>query len=214
MRQIRNWYPLLEGTGLNARDMGPGNKPGTLTANVTWCPYYYPPGIPYDYKGVIIGASESRIVSGAAASFNATEGSIEMLVKPSWNNADGVAHVFWDTYGGNNKRFCLFKQSDNFTWLWMNASLYGPFSSSWVANTLYHIVFNWGANQLYINKVLSHTFNPNTLGLGATDLYIGDRYTLANYGFSGNIYYFIVRDVPLTLAEITTFYDFFVNQYI
>lgn len=213
MRLIRNWYPLLEQSGLTAIDMGPGSKYGTLSANVTRCPYYYPPGILYCYKGVTVAASVSRIVSAAAAGFNAAEGSIEMLVKPSWNYNDGIRHMFWDTYEGNNTPFRLFKNTDNLTYLQSNVITRGTINFTWAANTLYHIVLNWGANQLYINKVLEKTFDAGGLGAGAANLYIGDHYTSANSAFSGNIYYFIVRDVPLTQEEINLFYSFFVNQY-
>jgi hypothetical protein len=213
MRLIRSWYPLLEGTGLSAHDMGPGNAPGTLSADVTWCPYYYPPGIPYGYKGVVIGASNSRILSAAAAGFNSAQGSIEMLVKPSWNNADGLRHTFWFIYGGNNKKFHLYKKADSTTELFTNDTSRGTFTYAFVAGTLYHIVLNWPANELYINKVLVKTFTAGNLGLGAANLLIGDYYAWAGSSFSGNIYYFIVRNVPLTQAEINDFYTFFVNQY-
>ena len=213
MRQIRNWYQLLEGSGLLARDMGPGLESGTLSANVTWCPYYYPPGVPYSYKGVTIAASKSRIVSAAAAGFNPAEGSIEMLVKPTWNYNDGIPHQFWDTYGGANARFILRKVAGGNTELLTNTTSRGTFVYAWAANTLYHVVLNWGTNELYVNKSLVHTFTAGGLGPGATTLYIGDHASYANYAFSGNIYYFITRDVPLTQTEINEFYNFFVNQY-
>lgn len=213
MRQIRNWYQLLEQSGLTALDLGPGDKPGTLSANVTRCPYYYPPGIPYGYKGVTITASQSRIVSPAAAFFNAAQGSIEMLVKPSWNYNDGLDHFFFDTYEGSNLRLRLNKGTDNKTYLFTGEVERGNVTYPWTANVLYHIVLNWGINKLYINKVLEKTFNSGGLGAGSYNLYIGDACTGVNHAFSGNIYYFIVRDIPLTLAEITTFYNFFVNQY-
>jgi hypothetical protein len=73
---------------------------------------------------------------------------------------------------------------------------------------------NWGANQLYINNVLVKTFSAADLGLGASTLYIGDRYSISDDSFSGDILYFIVRDVALTLAEITEFNAFFQHLYI
>jgi hypothetical protein len=213
MRQIRNWYPLLEGTGLTAKDMGPANKPGTLSANVTWCPYEYPPGTPYGYKGVIIAASQSRIVSAAAAGFNAAEGSIEMLVKPGWSYDDGIGHYFWDTYGGANKRFYFRKTTANLTNLVTNGVSRGDLDFHWIVGGIYHIVLNWPANELYVCGSLVKDYDDGDLGDGAADLYIGDRYTTANQAFKGNIYYFIVRDVPLTQAEVNYFYEFFINQY-
>lgn len=213
MRQIRNYYPLLEQSGLVAIDIGPGNKYGTLTANVTRLAYYNPPGVFQGYKGVTIAASVSRIVSAAAAGFIAAAGSIEMLVKPSWNYNDNISHFFWSTYQGSNAEFDLIKLSNNLTYLAVNGGYVGSFTYAWVANTIYHIVLNWGTNKLYINKTLAYTFTAGGLGAGATNLYIGDKYSGANLAFSGNIYYFIVRDVPLTQAEINLFYTYFMNMY-
>jgi hypothetical protein len=213
MRLVRNWYPLLEGTGLTAKDMGPANKPGTLSANVTWCPYYGPGGLQLGYKGVIIAASQSRIVSAAAAGFNAAEGSIEMLVKPSWSYDDGLGHYFWDTYGGANKRFYFRKTTANLTNLVTNGVSRGDLDFHWVVGNIYHIVLNWPANELYVCGSLVKDYDDGDLGDGAADLYIGDRYTTANQAFNGNIYYFIVRDVPLTQDEVNYFYEFFLNQY-
>lgn len=47
MRNIRNWYQLLEQSGLSAVDTGPGAANGTLTANVLRHPYIftYPSGL-------------------------------------------------------------------------------------------------------------------------------------------------------------------------
>jgi len=214
MRLIRNWYQLLEGSGLTASDSGPGQAVGTLTANVSWCPFYHPPGTLYGYKGVTIATSYSVITSSAALGFNGTSGSIEMLVKPSWSQADGLIHYFWNTYGGAGKYFRLLKFTDGLTYLSTNSLTRGSFSFAWVAGTVYHIVFNWGTNELYINGVLANNYTDGTLGSGATTLCIGDAAVYANCSFSGNIYYFIVRDVPLTLAEIATFKAFFLKQYI
>lgn len=214
MRLIKYWYQLLEGSGLAAADSGPGQAVGTLTANVTWCPYYFPPGTPYGYKGVTIAASVSRISSAAAAGFNAAEGSIEMLVRPTWSNADGLNHFFWDTGGGSNQRFCLWKHSSNLTYLFTDETSRGSFTYAWTAGTLYHVVLNWGTNTLYINGVLQKTYSAGTLGAGASTLYIGDQRTGLTCSFSGNIYYFIARDVTLTPGEIATFKAFFENQYI
>lgn len=302
MRDIRNWYKLLEGTSLVANDDGPGAAGGTLSANVTWLPFYSPPfstanvagtivpdatgdytlagdydshpyfynsagfylwfqfsgnswlisdvlGVqgargwlawsivlpgtyapygtatgdaivttyyttPYDQKGVIITATASRIVTPAAAGFPAAAGSIEMLVRPHWNYNDGLVHFFWDTYGGNNKRFLLAKQAGNNTELYTDSTSRGSVTFAWTAHTLYHVVLNWGTNTLYINNVLVKTYTPATLGTGASTLYIGDHYTTAARAFNGIIYYFIARDVALTAAEITTFNAFFQTQYI
>jgi hypothetical protein len=302
MRNIRNWYKLLEGSGLVANDSGPGAAQGALSANVTWLPFYSPPfsdlqltgtlspdasgtytlkyiynsqptfalsttwflwwdpadqtwyiseirgtvgargwynestqtlgtyepygtatgtaqltcgyTFPYDQKGVIIAASQSRITSAAAAGFPSAAGSIEMLCRPSWNYNDGIGHFFWDTYGGSNRRFFLYKYTDNTTLLWTDNTSRGSFTFAWAAGTLYHIVLNWGTNQLYVNGVLVKDYTDGTLGLGSSTLYIGDQYTGSNYSFNGMIYYFIARDVALTLAEITAFNAFFQNLYI
>jgi hypothetical protein len=214
MKQIQNWYQLLEGTGLAAADSGPGQAVGTLTANVTWCPYYYPPGIPYGFKGVTIGPTLSHISSAAAAGFHWTEGSIEMLVKPSWNNNDGIAHFLWTTTGGAGKIFRLQKYTDAQTYLTTDSLARGGFSYPWTAGTVYHVVLNWGTNQLYINGVLVKDYTDGNLGGGASTLYIGDHQSSPNCAFSGDIYYFIVRDVPLTAAEIAAFRAFFEKQYI
>jgi hypothetical protein len=302
MREIRNWYKLLEGAGLVANDSGPAVAQGALSADVTWAPYYsapktilyvtgtlspdvtgtYPFGgfyngqpyfersagwfiwrhigdaawvlseslgvygadgwlnestgpdesyiaygaatgiaygtldepIPYDYKGVIIGASESRIVSAAAAGFPAAAGSIEMLIRPTWNNADGLTHTFFDTYGGNNKVFSLVKGSDNLTKLTTNSTARGTTTFAWTAHETYHVVVNWGVNELWINGTLAHDFTDGGLGTGATTLYIGDRHTTANNAISASVYYFIARDVALTASEIATFKAFFEDQYL
>jgi len=214
MQKIRNLYLLLEQSGLTAIDRGPGAAHGTLSANVSHLVYENPPGTVQGYKGVIIAASLSRIVSTAAAGFNTTEGSIEMLVKPSWNYDDGICHFFFDTYEGANKRFSLFKWTDGTTRVRVQDTDCGNFTYTWAANTTYHVVVNWGANQLYINKVLEHTFTPMSLGAGAANLYIGDYHNQVNYAFNGNIYYFITRDVPLSLDEIVEYYNFFTNQYV
>jgi hypothetical protein len=302
MRSIRNWYELLEGSGLVANDSGPAKAHGTLTANVNWLPFYSPPfstlqcsgtlspdatgtfhlqgiynsqpyfhnsdktyylwydsaagfwyisillgtvgaaywegtayddpafqpqgtatgvatitsdyTIPYDQKGVIIASSVSRITSAAAAAFPAASGSIEMLVRPTWNYTDGASHFLWDTWGGSNRRFLLYKASTNVTYLYTDNTNRGSFTFAWSAHTLYHIVLNWGTNQLYINNVLVNTFTAGGLGSGASTLYIGDHYTSANNSFAGMIYYFIARDLPLTTAEIATFNAFFQKLYI
>jgi len=214
MRFIRNWYQLLEGSGLAASDSGPGQAAGTLSSDVTWAPFYHPPGTIYTYKGVVIGASQSRIVSAAAAGFTPLAGSIEMLIKPTWNYTDGATHIFWNTGGGAGKYFRLLKFSDGLTYLSTNSLTRGSFSYPWAAGTIYHVVLNWGTNELWINGVLANDYTDGTLGAGASTLYIGDSASLANASFSGDIYYFIVRDVALTAAEIATFKAFFENQYI
>lgn len=302
MRHIRTWYKLLERTGLVANDSGPGLAPGTLTADVTWLPFFGPPfseltvtgtlspnatgdylytaindskpyyrlsssyvlwwgssdsywfistvlgtpgaaywyrdnaspigtftpqgtatgtatitgnySAPFDYKGVVIGPSASHITSLAATGFPTAAGSIEMLVRPYWNNADSLNHVHWYTGQGSARVFGLMKSSDNLTYLITDNTVRGTFTFAWTAHQLYHVVVNWGTNQLYINKVLVKTFTAGGLGLGATTLAIGDVLSGTNYAFNGIIYYFIARDVALTLAEITTFYNFFTNLYI
>lgn len=214
MKHIRNWYQLLEGSGLAASDSGPGQAAGTLSADVTWCPFYHPPGTIYDYKGVVIGPSQSRIVSAAAAGFNWTEGSIEMLVKPTWVYSDASTRLFWDTAGGVNKQFRLIKLPTTNTALVTNSIVRGQFIYPWAPGTVYHVVLNWGTNQLYINGVLAYTFTAGNLGGGASTLYIGDRASTPDISFYGTIYYFIARDVPLTPAEIATFKAMFLKQYI
>lgn len=300
MRLIRNWYKLLEGSGLIANDAGPGQAHGTLTANVTWLDYLfiYPAGLtltgtldpdatglyiwtgtynlkPYCalstswflwwessgtrwvisttlgvegaayweranaspigtytpagdasgngvitgtvlelHKGVTIGATVSRIVTPAAGGFPADAGSIEMLCSPTWNYNDGIAHYFWDTYQGSNRRFLLAKGTANTTYLYTDNTYRGAFTFPYVANTLYHIVLNWGTNTLYVNNALVKTFDAGGLGLGSANLYIGDTCSGANSAFSGNVYYFIARDLALTQAEITAFNAFFQNLYI
>lgn len=169
---------------------------------------------PFDYKGVLVGSTVSRISSAAAAGFPTDTGSIEMLVRPAWNNADGIKHFFWDTYGGNNKQFILLKDTDNKTYLYTNTTSRGSFTYTWTAGTLYHVLLNWGTNTLYINNVLVKTYTTGTLGTGANTLYIGDAKSGANSSFNGVIYYFIVRDVALTLAEITAFNAFFQKLYL
>lgn len=169
---------------------------------------------PFDFKGVLLGSTVSRITSAAATGFPTNAGSIEMLVRPRWNNADGLRHILWDTYGGNNRRFTFHKYSDNLTTLSTDSTARGTFSFPWTAHQLYHVVLNWGTNQLYINNALVKTYTAGGLGTGATTLYIGDRYTTSDYSFTGIVYYFIVRDVALTLAEITAFNAFFQNLYI
>jgi len=167
-----------------------------------------------EHKGVTIAASVSRIVTPAAAGFPAAAGSIEMLVRPSWNYNDGIAHYLWDTYQGSNRRFLLAKGAANTTYLYTDNTYRGAVTFQWAANTLYHVVLNWGTNTLYVNNVLVKTFDAAGLGLGAANLYIGDTCSGANSAFSGIIYYFIARDVAMTPAEITTFKAFFENLYI
>ena len=302
MRLIRNWYQLLEGSGLVANDSGPGVAQGTLTANVSWLPFYSPPysnpqfsgtlspdatgtfalaGIyssspyffnsaksyflwtdyatgvwyvtaslgvlgaaywlgftlldpaylpvgtatgtgsmtstvtmPYDQKGVVIASSVSRIVTPAAAAFPAAAGSIEMLVRPFWNNADSIYHYFFTTYGGNNRAFRLAKYNDNLTYVLTDSTSRGSFTFAWTAHQLYHIVLNWGTNELFINNALVKNYTDGGLGTGASTLYIGDHDGAASRAFNGIIYYFIARDVALTLAEITAFNAFFQKLYI
>jgi hypothetical protein len=200
-KNIRNFYPFLEGAGLHAFDMGPTLKKGLLTANVTWLA-----------KGVTIAAAASRIASAAMGGFNLVEGSIEMLVKPSWNNADNAYHFLWDSYGGSNRRFLLVKTSANLTEVYTDDTSRGSFTFAWTAGTTYHIVLNYGTNALYINKVLVKTYSAGTLGLGASTLYIGDCYAAGTYAFKGDIYYFIARDTPLTQAQIDAQYALLVEE--
>jgi len=215
MQQIKTWYKLLEGAGVVANDSGPAGAPGALTANVTWLPFYHPPGVPYGFKGVTIAASLSNISSAAAAGFNSATGSIEMLCRPTWNNADGLNHYFWDTSGGPNRRFLLWKHSSNLTYLFTDSILRGSFTYPWTAGALYHIVLSWPTNVLYVNKSIAFDFADGTLGLGAANLFIGDNgLGSASTAFAGDILYFIARDLPLTPAQVTYFYNFFIKQYI
>jgi hypothetical protein len=181
---------MNEGSGNKVFNLSDNRNTGSLT-NVTWTP-----------GGVTIAASVSRIVSAAAAGFNAAEGSIEMLVKPSWNYNDGVEHFFWTTYQGNNRRFLLRKRVENVTEIYTDSTSRGSFTFQWTANTLYHVVLNWGTNKLYIDKAMVKDFSDGGLGIGANNLYIGDDYAGANASFSGNIYYFCVRNRALSAAEI------------
>lgn len=301
MRQIRNWYKLLEQSDLVANDSGPGVAQGTLSANVTHVPYYGPPestitisgplspdatglylcsgeynGFPYwfhagwyifsdaalspvwwisetlgsasaayweldatspigeytpqgtasgtatatspytipnGYKGTRHLATTSKITSLAATGFPSAEGSIELMFRPRWNHSDGLYHYLWSTYGGSNRNFALGKVNTNHTSLITDNTSRGAFTFAWQAERLYHIVLNWGLNQLYINKTLVYDFTNGTLGSGSTTLYIGDLWSVANYACDGDILYFIARDTPLTLAEITTFYNFFTKLY-
>lgn len=302
MRFIRNWYQLLEGSGLVANDSGPGAAHGALAANVTWCPFYSPPfstltvtgtlspdatgtyqlsgsynsrpywksssawylwwqptgpnwvisevlgtegsrgwlsfgdditqlygpygtatgnadvtcpyTLPYDQKGVTLGLAPAGISSAAAGGLNIATGSFEMLIRPNWTYTDGLYHYFWDTYDGTNTRFRLYKNTDNTTILYINSTYKGVFTFAWTAHTLYHIVFNWPASTLYVNNVLVKTFTTGTLGDVASNLFIGSFYLLGYYPMTGDILYFITRDVPLTVAEITAFNAFFQNLYI
>ncbi len=192
-RGLVGCWLMNENGGNKVFDLSNNRNTGSLT-NVTWTP-----------GGVTIAASVSRIVS-AASGFNASEGSIEMLVKPTWNYNDGIPHQFWDTYGGANARFILRKVAGGNTELLTNTTSRGTFVYAWAANTLYHVVLNWGTNELYVNKSLVHTFTAGGLGPRATTLYIGDHASYANYAFSGNIYYFCVRNRALSATEIAWLY--------
>jgi hypothetical protein len=184
---------------------------GTATGDATvTCDYT----LPYDQKGIILGLQPAGISTPAAAGLNTATGSFEMLTRPTWTYTDGLDHYFWDTYGGSNTRFRLFKQSLNMTYLYINSTYMGQVTFPWTAHTLYHIVFNWPANTLYINNTLVKTFTPGPLGTIASNLYIGSFYLNGYYPMNGAIYYFITRDVPLTVAEITAFNAFFQNLYI
>lgn len=184
-----------------------GTATGILTTTAPW-------PMPYDNMGCIFQPTISKITTPAAAGFPAAAGSIEMLVRPFWNNADGVRHCLWYTGGGAGGIFALLKHTDNLTYLYTNGSSRGSFSFPWTAYQLYHLVLNWGANTLYINDVLVKTFTPATLGVGASTLYIGDHASSSNQAFNGIIYYFISRNVALTAVEIHSFRSFFENLYI
>lgn len=196
MFALHSFLRLLEGTGPTAFDMHTNHLDGTRAGNTTWQP-----------KGILFGASIARIITPAALTFPAASGSIEMLVKPYWNNADGLNHFLWDTYGGNNQRFCLYKSGANTTVLLTNTIDRGNFVFSWVASTIYHIVLNWGLNTLYIDKILVKDYNDGGLGTGASTLYIADKYTGGACAFYGIVYYCITRTAPLTEAQIATQYS-------
>jgi hypothetical protein len=192
-RGLVGCWLMNENGGNKVFDLSDNRNTGSLT-NVTWTP-----------GGVAIAASVSRIVS-AASGFNASEGSIEMLVKPAWSYDDGLAHYFWQATITAFRKFTLRKNANNTTELFTNNTSRGTFTFAWAANTLYHVVLNWGTNTLYINKVLEYTFTAGGLGTLPPTLYIGDAYAGANLAFSGNIYYFCVRNRALSATEIAWLY--------
>ncbi|MBE3101472.1 MAG: hypothetical protein IMZ47_04285 [Firmicutes bacterium] len=197
-RGIAGCWLMNEGSGSYIYDSSGNGYIGTLGTGAT--------SPTWSSNGLSFGANQSRIVTPAAAGFNSDSGSIEMLVRPAWNYDDGLYHFLWDTYGGNNCSFYIQKHPANYTSLFTDSTLRQNFTFHWAAGTVYHVVLNWGTNQLYINGVLEKTYEAGGLGNGSSTLYIGDRHASANYAFSGNIYYFIVRDVPLKQVEINQLY--------
>jgi hypothetical protein len=186
-----------EGGGNKVFDASGNNNTGTFAGTTlpTWVP-----------GGISFGASSSRIASPAAAKFNAAEGSIEMLVRPAWSYDDGNVHYFWNASTTSIRRFLLRKNANNTTELFTNNTSKGTFTFAWASNTLYHIVLNWGTNELYINKVLKHTFTAGGLGILPLTLYIGDHNILTDVAFNGIIYYFRAWNRALTDAKIAWLY--------
>jgi len=196
MRGLIAYYPFCELAGLVAHDMTPNANHGTLSGDVTWAK-----------PGVNIGPSQDRILSAASTIFPIEAGSIEILCRPSWSYDDGASHYFWDCYPPAAARFYLNKQYTNVTILGIQNSDRGSFVYPWVANFLYHIVVNWPENKLYINGSLAYDYNDENLGQVADQLIIGDAYSFYNFSFSGKMYYFRVRNLNLTEAEILYFYN-------
>ncbi len=194
---------MWEGGGPTVEDLSGNGNTGVFGGDVVnWTSGKYG-------SAVAIGASEDRILcAGAAKLFNATSGTIEFLVRPNWNHDDGdTYHYFFDTFGGNNKRFTLLKNRSgsgkfNETLLWTNSVIVGNFLYAWQSGVTYHVALVWGENKLYINGILANDYADSNLGVGANDLYIGDRYTSTPRGLDGTVEWFRVWNRALPASKI------------
>jgi hypothetical protein len=158
-------------------------------------------------QAVAIGTSESRVTSPVGAVLATNAGTICMWVKPNWAYAGADQHYFWDTYGGNNARFIFFKNNVGVTDLRTATTARGTAAIAWPQSVWTHVTVVWGDNLCYTNGVLANNFTDGGLGLGASTLYIGDRYTTASLAFDGAIDDVLIFNRALTQSEITQLYN-------
>jgi hypothetical protein len=137
--------------------------------------------------------------------FNQSAGTVEIWLRPNWDYDDGSNHYFWDTYGGNNKRFLLYKASDGDTDIYTGGTLRGSHRYEYEAGQWYQVVLVWGANLLYINGNLVNNYTDGDLGTGADDLYIGSRYSSSS-ALDGYVELFRVWNRALSESEIKSLY--------
>lgn len=174
------YLPLWEKIGSTAKNYGKLPQDGTLTNAY------------FSNQGCMIGDSESRI-SLNTTGLNKTSGTIFIGVVPNWNYNTNKTHYLFDSYGGGNKRFFTYK---SITTPWASfiytdgvsrGSSIIPFSNKKPES----IFINYGVNEFYFRNLLVADFSDGDLGLFASNLYIGDRYSLADAAFDGEINQFI-----------------------
>jgi len=155
-----------------------------------------------------IGSSESAVLSAVAADMNLTAGTICFWAKPNWDNTDSDIHIFFDTYGGSNRRTLLMYYGISLTQIFYTDTVNrGGFSQTIIADEWFFMTIVYGTNEMYINGELVNDYTDGDLGDGASTLYIGDRYTNGDSACYSAIDDFMIFTNVLTTAEIKTVYE-------
>ena len=168
-------------------------------------------------KGLLV-APGFELRYPAAASINATEGSIAFWIRPDWTGNDNDSHVFarWGTTGGgmiflkdgaNNLR-SIFNQ---FGAGGLPETGVGVNIANWTFNTWHHVVFTWSSSArtvaMYVDGVFksSAAFNFNLPSIAATEFSVG-----SDFGSSlaaGTLDQFRIYPAALTLPQVQAIYN-------
>ena len=137
---------------------------------------------------------------------------IEMLVASDLLfTTENGSRYFFDTYEGSNKRTLLYyDHSVDRTFLYTNDSNRGfvsggiPIQGSKELNT--SIAITIPSNKMYVDGELFHTFSSGDTGTIADNLYIGNRFNLAE-SLGGHIELFRTYKREISENEIYSLYE-------
>ena len=130
--------PLWERTGSIAYNYGNSNQHGVLSNAL------------FSSAGVSIGSSASRIVVPTAG-LSTSKGSLFFTCTPNWSQYDNVIHYLFDSYGGANERFLIYKSNstaNNETLLFSQTIPRGAISYGFAAQRDYSFTVVYGTNKL------------------------------------------------------------------
>ncbi|MEP7341654.1 MAG: SBBP repeat-containing protein [Acidobacteriota bacterium] len=127
----------------------------------------------------------NQLFYGSAGNFNATEGTIDLWIKPNWNGNDSKHHYIVQHGGAGG--LLIGKDSANNLRLMLNrygaaggAEIDTGFNiADWRANQWYHVAFTWSSSQkavrIYVNGVMksNRAFNQPLPAINSDRLQIG-----------------------------------------
>ncbi len=183
---------MNEGSGDRVYDSTQNQQNGVFNGNNT----------DWRNSGVLLGASQDRIIIPITSRINNAFGMVAFSFTPNWNYNDGNVHYIFDTYGGANERFILWKNTNDTLDLYTQTVSRGTIVYTFEANKKYSIVVTWPDNKVYINGIESLDGTDADLGNGSSTLYLGDRYIAANQSLDGTFHYFYLFNTIGTLQEI------------